>query len=160
MDESAAEEKSLMRRLAQDDAEAFDCLFGRHRRTIFGFLLRMADGDAASAEDMTQETFLRLWRTRHSYQLGGAALRTFLLTIARNLARDQYKQSRRTAPTEPLPQDDDALSPTAQARLSAGDPERRLLAQEMTQTLEAAIAALPSDLRETDIAFSYRTTAL
>jgi RNA polymerase sigma-70 factor, ECF subfamily len=54
-------DESLMERMARNDTLAFDALFLRHRRVVFSFLHRMA-GQGTSAEDLTQECFLRVWR--------------------------------------------------------------------------------------------------
>src|SRR5262245_55739762 len=130
----------LMTHIARGDPDAFDTLFLRHQRSVFGFVLRMV-GDAALAEDLTQECFLRVWRARHSYQ-PTAAFRTWLLTIARRLALDALKRPRR----EVVPLDPEIgegasgpLAPEVVARLEAADPEQAVLARALARAMEDAI---------------------
>jgi RNA polymerase sigma-70 factor (ECF subfamily) len=130
----------LMRRVAtRDDSDAFDALFVRHRRSVYTFALRLlGPGCATHAEDVTQETFLRLWRARRAYRFDAtASLRTYLLTITRRLVLDAYK--RRGMSERPLLDTD----------LPSDGPERAAMARERNEALERAIAALPPVLRET-----------
>lgn len=132
----------LMRRVAtRDDTDAFDALFVRYRRSVYAFALRLlGPACAMQAEDVAQETFLRLWRARRAYRFDAAAsLRTYLLTITRRLILDAHK--RRAIPEAPL---------FAADRGAIGDgPEGATLLRERNEALEQAIAALPPALRET-----------
>ena len=82
----------LMERLAtRDDTAAFDTLFLRHQRAVYHFAVRLLG--MSQAEDVTQETFLRLWRARGVYRpQNNASLRTYLLTITRRLILDIAKR--------------------------------------------------------------------
>jgi len=83
----------LMERLRQGDVRAFDALFERHADAIHRFLtLRL--GDAARAEDLTQETFLSVIRARGRY-LVGRSFRQWLYAIASNAARHELRTLRR-----------------------------------------------------------------
>ncbi len=136
-----ASDADLLTRLASDDGTAFDGLFLRHRRAVFGFVSRMVDGDSTTAEDLTQECFLRLWRGRHSLSPGNAAVRTLILTIARNVTLDYRK--RRTVGTQSL---SETLPITSETK--AGWPEPAILQQELQGVLDAAMALLPTELSE------------
>jgi len=134
-------DEDLMRRVAtQADVDAFDALFVRHSRSVYGFALRLlGPGCAAHAEDVTQDTFLRLWRARKAYRFDAAAsLRTYLLTITRRLVLDAHK--RRALTEAPLLNADRAVS---------DGPEGATLVRERNEVLEQAIATLPPALRET-----------
>jgi RNA polymerase sigma-70 factor (ECF subfamily) len=90
------------------------------------------------AEDVTQETFLRLWRARRAYRFDAAAsLRTYLLIITRRLVLDTHK---RRAIAEALLLDTN--------RAIGYGPMERTLVRERNEVLEQAIAALPPALRE------------
>lgn len=67
------------------DTKDFERLVQRYQDPLFGFLGRMGF-DQASAEDLAQDTFLRAWRNRASYDANKASVSTWLFTIARNLA--------------------------------------------------------------------------
>jgi RNA polymerase sigma-70 factor, ECF subfamily len=141
-------DEALMRRLACDDTGAFDTLFLRHQRAVFHVALRMV-GDPGTAEDLTQECFLRVWRARHHYQ-PTAAFRTWLFTIVRRLALDTR---RRRAPGVSLCVDAGSeanlpLSPELAERLAQTDPEALIVGRELKRRLERAIQELPEALRE------------
>ena len=67
------------------DPVAFGELVTRYQHSLFGFLGRMGL-EPAVCEELAQETFLRAWVNRASYDAGKAAVSTWLFTIARNLA--------------------------------------------------------------------------
>lgn len=132
-------DERLMARMAQNDVPAFDALFGRHRQAVFGFARRMT-GEETAAEDIAQETFLRLWRARHVYRpAAGATLRTYLLTITRRLVLDHARRR----PPWACP----AEAPSEQSSECA-NPPNVLAARELAERLEAALTALPAELRE------------
>jgi RNA polymerase sigma-70 factor (ECF subfamily) len=139
MPEGSSDDDLMRQVAARDDADAFDALFVRHRRSVYAFALwLLGPGCATHAEDVTQETFLRLWRARRAYRFDAAAsLRTYLLTITRRLILDAHK--RRGVRETPL----------AETDLPAAGPERVALARDRQEALERAVAALPPVLRET-----------
>ena len=133
MERAELSDETLMGRVAGDDIAAFDTLLLRHQATVYRFSLRLT-GDTTLAEDLTQETFLRVWRARRGYR-PTAAFQTWLLTIARHLALDEAK--RRRVPTERL----------IEGRAS-DDVAQAVTARALEHALEDAIACLPTDLRE------------
>jgi RNA polymerase sigma-70 factor (ECF subfamily) len=142
-------DEQLMLYVARDDVAAFDGLFMRHRRGVYNFLFRSL-GNHALAEDLTQECFLRVWRSRRTYQ-PTARFNTWLFTLARHLALDELKR-RRVATVALLvePEDEDRLplAPALQNRQKSGDPEARLMSRESERALECALMNLPENLRE------------
>lgn len=75
-----------MEAVQSGDATALKTLFGRYRSRLFGFLLKRC-GDGATAEDLIQETWLRVVRSRHRYD-PRRRFSTWLFQIANNLSRD------------------------------------------------------------------------
>jgi len=73
-------------------ADDLTLLVERHHGPLLGFLYRMTGGDRALAEDLVQETFLRLMSKIDSYRYP-RPLKPWLYAIAVNLARDHYKQA-------------------------------------------------------------------
>ena len=63
----ALRDRELMQRVLADDAAAFSAIYDRHSRSIYRLAHRMLR-ERAAAEDVTQEAFVALWRSRHSYR--------------------------------------------------------------------------------------------
>jgi RNA polymerase sigma-70 factor (ECF subfamily) len=80
--ESVLTDEELLKRTAAGERGAFDELVVRHQAAVFRFARAATEGLAA-AEDVLQETFLAAWRAAGTFQ-GRSAVRTWLLTIARN----------------------------------------------------------------------------
>jgi RNA polymerase sigma-70 factor (ECF subfamily) len=84
-----AGEHALIARLRAGDPAAFDVIYDRERARVFSFLVRMS-GRRELAEDLVQETFLRL--VRHAPRLhDDTRIRVWLLTVARNLCRSHFR---------------------------------------------------------------------
>ena len=136
-------DEQLMRRFQRGEARAFETLMLRHRTPVYAFLLRLT-GERTRAEDLVQETFLRLVKGAAAWE-PRAAVRTWLFTIARNLAADEARRAvfRRA---EPL----DAPGPRGAAQAPADDPppDRAADSALLRPKLEAALAALPAEQRE------------
>ena len=93
MTASSDDDILLMQRLASGEDLALNTLMSRWRERVAAFLLRMV-GDHATAMDLTQEAFVRLYTSRHSYR-PTAAFSTYLFHIAANLARSHARWKRR-----------------------------------------------------------------
>jgi RNA polymerase sigma-70 factor, ECF subfamily len=89
---SRDEEAALMRRAGEGDASACRYLVDRHLRSIVSFAYRFL-GDFAEAEDIAQETFLRLWRHASKWE-NRARLSTWLHRVAHNLCIDYVRRRR------------------------------------------------------------------
>src|SRR5438105_13451657 len=91
MDQEKTDEE-LLAEFQQGDAGAFERLLRRHRRPLYTFLVRML-GDRAKAEDLAQESFLRIVKGAAGWE-HRARFQTWLYTIARNLCVDQARRDR------------------------------------------------------------------
>ncbi len=89
----AMSDEDLMEQFQLGVVEAFDILVSRYKDSLSNYLYRFL-GDAKEVEDMLQETFLRVYRNRHSYRRI-ARFSTWLYTIAGNLARSEYRKRKR-----------------------------------------------------------------
>jgi RNA polymerase sigma-70 factor (ECF subfamily) len=122
---------------ARDQAEAFDRLFERHERQIFGYLWRMT-GDQGLASDLCQETFLRAWQ--HGEQL--ATYRDplgWLFRVATNLALNaQRGRQRLLRLVVPLEGDDGPTSADPAGRIVDAELVHRIL-QELSPRARAAL---------------------
>ena len=119
---------------AKGDHLAFGRLVVAHQDRIFAYLGRMGL-DRATAEDIAQETFLRVWRHAGTYDSRLGGLTTWILTIARNLALNRL--SRPVLRTE--------ASVGAEMLEIASDaplPDEQLVARQRQRRLQAALACL------------------
>ncbi len=139
-------DEQLMRKFQRGDARAFETLMRRHRTTVHAFLCRLT-GDRARAEDLLQETFLRVVRSASAWE-PKARFRTWLFTIARNLAADEARRQvfRQAAPLgDPAPDGTPRAEPAAEDARAPDDAAGDALVR---PRLEAALAALPPEQRE------------
>ena len=90
---SQMDDEDLMELFQQGTVQAFDLLVGRYRDALAHYVYRFV-GDNKEVEDLLQETFLRVYRNRHSYRRI-ARFSTWLYTIAGNLARSEYRKRKR-----------------------------------------------------------------
>src|SRR5258707_10235344 len=91
-----------------DDGRAFDEIVRRHKQRIFSYVCRMTH-DGPDAEDLTQEVFIRAYRSLHRFR-ADAAVDTWLYRIATNLVIDRFRQNQRAPQTwVPLDEEDDIL---------------------------------------------------
>jgi RNA polymerase sigma-70 factor (ECF subfamily) len=132
---------------AEGDEEAFRSLYERHAKPLVNFFYRMCF-DRAAAEDLAQETFLRIIRHAPAYRPQGS-FKTFLYTVARNLWIDHHR-SRQAAPrtvSADVRSDEEGatlaeLLPSAEASVT-----KRLEDREAADLVRAALAALPEPQR-------------
>lgn len=90
---SKAIDHGLMRRIQKDEYEAFEELVNRYRSRLVNLIFRMLS-DQNEAEDLVQETFLRVWTHRQDYDFS-YCLSTWIYTIALNLAKNELRKRRR-----------------------------------------------------------------
>ena len=86
-------DEDLMSYFQAGTIEAFDLLVSRYKDPLTNYIYRFL-GDMKECEDLLQETFLRVYRNRHSYRRI-AKFSTWLYTIAGNLARSEYRKRKR-----------------------------------------------------------------
>jgi RNA polymerase sigma factor (sigma-70 family) len=89
-------DEQLMLAYAQGDAAAFDELYARHEGALYRFVRRLLGSAlAAQADEVFQDTWMRIVSARASFAPQGAAWRTWAFTIAHNLAMDRLRASGR-----------------------------------------------------------------
>lgn len=145
-------DEALMQAFAAGDAAAFDMLYARHRRGLYGYLARLLPTEAGAADDLFQETWLRVARGRAAYR-PRAAFRTWLFTIARHLAIDHLRRHRPVLASELLGVDAEAgdcdVDPLERiADDPSTQPDAQASARQQAQRLRDALAALPAVQRE------------
>jgi RNA polymerase sigma-70 factor, ECF subfamily len=134
-------DEQLMANVVAGDQVALATLVARHHAMLLGYLCRLVDGNRALAEDLSQETLLRVLR-QDSYP-SHRPFKPWLYTIATNLARDHFK-SAAVRQRGHSSEEDPAL---LQMSDSAPGPEEHALAAEQGSEVRAALAQLSEDHR-------------
>lgn len=103
----AALDASLVRQLLQRDMRAFEQIYDRHSRLVYGLVYRIVQ-QAGTAEEVVQDVFLQLWRNAARYDASRGPFLPWLLTMARHRALDTLRlkserQRRREDQTDELP---------------------------------------------------------
>lgn len=127
---------SLIIRIAtHQDREAFARLFNYYAPRLKGFLIRRGESPEA-AEDLAQETLVRMWRRAGSFDPARADAAAWLFAIARNLKIDTFRRDRRAV----LHTDDFLLRPE-----DPPQPDDVLLGSECRDRVQQAMSTLPAD---------------
>ena len=90
VDDPTVSDGDLIRRVARRDANAFEALYRRYARPVFGLALRRL-GDRMNAEDAVQETFAAIWRSARTYKPERGAGAPWLYAVARNAIVDRSR---------------------------------------------------------------------
>lgn len=133
-----ASDYELAQQSAQGDMRAFEQLYERHHRHVYGLCLRMTQ-NVAEAEDLTQDVFIHLHRKVGSFR-GEASFMTWLHRLTVNQVLMHFRSSRRRKDQTPL----EAVPPTA---LSTGAKHGGAAHMAERVTLARAIAQLPPGYR-------------
>jgi RNA polymerase sigma-70 factor (ECF subfamily) len=145
-----------MIRAAAGDEAAFNYLAGKYHRPIIHFLYRMLRNQAI-AEELAQEVFLRVYRSRASYR-AEAKFTTWLYRIATNLAVNHARDTRNERAVQNVyldaPDDETGAKPdVADSGLSA---EQSLLREERMKAIRAHVMALPERQRMAVLMHKYQ----
>ena len=134
-------DEELMMRVRDDDMDAYDVLVKRYEKRLLNFIYRLLQG-LDEAEDLFQETFLRVFRSRKRYR-AKANFSTWLYTIASNLCMDRLRKSGRQKTT--------SLDQAFQGRVSKYDvlpdyslaPDVVMEREELQIEIQTALSSLP-----------------
>ena len=156
----------LVRRCVAGDAAAWEEIVQNYHRRIYNICYRFA-GSANDAEDLTQEVFIKMFRTLSSYDSSKGAFATWVTTITRNLLVDHFrrtKQDRMTDSIDAASPHEDAQPLSEQIQDQSAPPDAHVRSREVGETVHAALAKLSPELREAVILrdlqdFDYREIA-
>jgi RNA polymerase sigma-70 factor (ECF subfamily) len=132
-------DEDLMPLVERKDPSAFELVYDRHGGAAYSLAYRIV-GDRGTAEDVTQEAFLSLWRSGARYDRARGSVRTWLLGVVRNRAIDALRREATRAPTVELQLE----------RLPDQGPYTELtdaeaLRQEAAREVRGALRMLPAD---------------
>jgi RNA polymerase sigma-70 factor (ECF subfamily) len=141
--ENARDVELMLQVRTTDNHAAFQNLIERHQNAVIGTVAKML-GNANEAEDIAQQVFLRLWKSRARYQ-PSAKFTTFLYTITRNLVfNESRRRSRHKESSLDQHKDDYELELPGNPNQQ---PDREHLNAELRGAIDEAIAALPEKQR-------------
>ena len=146
----------VMLRVKAGDQSAFDFLVQKYRRPLVSFMYRMARNTAA-AEDLAQEVFLRVYRSRQTYE-ASAKFTTWLYRIATNLAVNHARDTRKERPevTVSLDEPDEETGTTMDVADGTVTAEESLVRRERMLAIRNKVEALPERQRLAVIMHKYQ----
>ena len=143
----------LMLRVKDGDEESFGLLLDKHRNSLVYFLYRMVQ-DQAVAEELAQEVFLRIYRSRASYE-PTAKFTTWLFRIATHVALNALRDGKNDRKQERLDQERDDEMPARQLADKNPSVEQSMVYQARLQEIRKAIATLPEKQRAAVLMHKY-----
>jgi RNA polymerase sigma-70 factor (ECF subfamily) len=133
-------DEALLALYARGDRQAARALTERITPRILAYAVRLLGGDRAEAEDVTQETMLRLWRMAPGWRQGETRVTTWAYRVATNLCIDRQRSRRRRGQV--------ALDGLPEPEADAPGAEGRLQTAARLAALDAALATLPNRQRQ------------
>jgi len=141
----------IVRRCISGDAAAWQEIVQRYHRRIYNICYRFA-GSADDAQDLTQEVFIKMYRTLTSYDVERGAFMTWITTITRNLLVDHFRKSKQDRITDSLDatpsEHEDSTPLVEQIHDKSLPPDSRVQSRETGETVHRALQKLSPDLRE------------
>lgn len=141
----------LVRRCVAGDASAWEEIVQRYHRRIFNICYRFA-GTSDDAQDLTQEVFIKMYRTLNTYDVGKGAFMTWVTTVTRNLLVDHFrktKQDRLTDSLDSAPSEhEDAMPLATQIADPSRPPDAQVQSREAREAVHQALQKLSPELRE------------
>src|SRR5438874_3251303 len=142
---------ALVRRCIAGEASAWEELVKQQNRRIYNICYRFT-GSASDAEDLTQEVFIRLYRTMSSFEPDKGSFTTWLTTLTRNMLVDHFRRTRQERLTDSIDAapaaDQDAPTLSERIEDQSPSPQVRLATQETQRMVQQALQKVSPDLRE------------
>jgi RNA polymerase sigma-70 factor (ECF subfamily) len=139
----------LIARCRNGDMSAFDLIVQRYKVPLVNFAYRFVD-DQETAEDLAQETFIRIYKNVKRYRRDMAGFRTWMYRIAANLCKNELRNRNRRLEilvNPPMADWDTDSDPIESASDTSGGPDHQLEEKELQRVLAQAISRLPEKLR-------------
>ena len=141
----------LVRRCVTGDPAAWEEIVQRYHRRIYNICYRFA-GSAEDAQDLTQEVFIRMYRTLDSFDVSKGAFTTWLTTMTRNLLVDHFRKTKQERMTDSL----DRTSSDREDAMPLGEripdegpaPDSGVQSRETREAVHMALGKLSPELRE------------
>lgn len=135
---------ALVTRCLRGDETAWESLVKLHTRRVYSICLRFT-GRTDQAQDLTQDVFLRVFRSLQSFDLDTGTFRVWLVSLTRNLLIDHYRKTRKERAVDSI---EDRMTELEETGAVTGRPEGRVAGREASELLRAALEKLSPELRE------------
>jgi RNA polymerase sigma-70 factor (ECF subfamily) len=119
-------------------------LVHRHARRVFGLCYRFT-GNSHEAEDLSQEVFLKIYRSLASYRPAAGGFPTWLTSVTRNLLVDHYRRTKRDRLTDSI---EDEMPRLEEKHSSTRTPFKHVADAELSDQVQHALSRLSPELRE------------
>ena len=143
-DDTLEQDAQLVQQCLQGDGSAWEELVRRHTRRIFNICYRFT-GNRTESEDLSQDVFLRVYRTLGSYRSAHGGFATWMTSVTRNLLIDHYRRSKRDRATDSL---DDKMAIVENKESAGRRPDEQALLGELSGQVQTALTKLSPELRE------------
>jgi RNA polymerase sigma-70 factor (ECF subfamily) len=140
-------DSTLVERCLSGDDSAWEDMVKTHSRRVYALCYRFTNKDS-EAQDLTQEVFLRVFRTLKSFRSGEGSFVVWLTRVTRNLLIDNYRRTRLDRATDSI---EEQLPMLEERGTAASRTDGMLAGREASELLQAALARLSPELRETVI---------
>jgi RNA polymerase sigma-70 factor (ECF subfamily) len=134
----------LVERCLDGDQGAWEQLVRSHTRRVYAICYRFVGKDE-EAQGLTQDVFLRIFRTLASFRAGEGSFSVWLTRLTRNLLIDNYRRTKGQRMTDSL---DDQLPVLEETSIAGGRTDGLLAGREASELLQAALQKLSPELRE------------
>jgi RNA polymerase sigma-70 factor (ECF subfamily) len=138
-------DQPLVSRCLDGDEAAWEELVRQHTRQVYGLCFRFTNS-AQEAQDLTQDVFLRVFKTIKTFRSAEGSFHTWLARVTRNLLIDHYRRTRQERVTDSIEEQLPMLHEKGGS--AAARPDQALAGQEASQILQATLQKLSPDLRE------------
>ena len=140
----------LVRRCVAGEAAAWEEIVQRFNRRIYNICYRFA-GSGDDAEDLTQEVFIKIYRTLASFDPGKASFNTWVTTVTRNLLVDHFRKTKGDRLTDSMDapiRDEDGQTISETIEDKGLTPDEKVQKQQTQAMVQAALQKLSPELRE------------
>jgi len=140
-------DSTLVARCLSGEDAAWEELVRLHTRRVYGLCYRFTGKDS-EAQDLTQDVFLRVFRALGGFRSTEGSFATWLTRLTRNLLIDHYRRTRNERVTDSI---EEQLPRVEEGFVTMSRPDSVLAGREASELLQAALARLSPELRETII---------
>jgi RNA polymerase sigma-70 factor (ECF subfamily) len=138
-------DQPLVSRCLNGDESAWEDLVRQHTRQVYGLCFRFTNS-AQEAQDLTQDVFLRVFKTIKTFRSSEGSFHTWLARVTRNLLIDHYRRTRQERVTDSIEEQLPMLEQAGGAAMAR--PDQALAGREASEILQATLQKLSPDLRE------------